>query len=212
MEGRVVGTEGAKGGRRWCCPHPHTFEAPDEDKALKGSLRTWGASYSDHPSPPRGAVGILPCTVECPEAVPGAQRGGGWGVRQPTSPSCWPGSLSQGQDVKECRGWASRSSVLGMRPRSSPAPSRSSRRCVAFIYWCHHAFALPCPSEPAQGVGVAALEAALGIVFFFLLFASGYLTPWHKRPITVSSPQRLILTQLGTTKSRGPQLNFQADT
>lgn len=103
--------------------------------------------------------------------------------------------------VKECGAWAHWSSVLGMSPQSSSAQSRSGRRCVTFIYWCHNVFALPCSSEPAQGVGVAALEAVLEIFFFFLLVASRYLTQWHKRPITVSSPRRLILTQLGTTVS-----------
>lgn len=134
------------------------------------------------------------------------------GLRQPTSPSCWPGCLSLGPDVQECGGWASRSNVLGMSPRSSSAQSRSGRRCVTFIYWRHNVFALPCPSEPAQGVGVAALEAALGIFLFFLLFCK-----WVFNSVAQKTNYCLLLSAVNfdTTgnncKSRGPQLNFQAD-
>lgn len=52
VEGQVEGTGRAKGGRCWCGPHPHTLEAPGEDRLLpsKGAfglgghhIRLWAA-------------------------------------------------------------------------------------------------------------------------------------------------------------------------
>lgn len=193
-------------GRGWCSPHRHTLEALGEGTVVASTLQEAlgpGDTHSDHPNSAltKGSVGTLPGTVE-PSGGAGASPIEVCEAAGSPAPSYWPDSLFLCQDVQECGGWASLSTVLGMNPGSSAAQSRSAGRYVTFISWVSHVSALPGPSEPTQG-GVCGSPCSRVRNVLFLSPSC----KWVFNPVVPKT--RYSDTAENNCKSREPRLNSQ---